>query len=90
MYQAINTKYFGPTNTRGSKIIATSASGHRHTMACAYENHEHIRAAQALAEKLGWQGRWAGGATKEGYCFVCIAEGAANGFFVTPESATAA
>lgn len=54
--QAILTKYFGPTNSRGSRIKAQCAAGsitigYPHElsgMAC------HAKAAKALVEKLGW------------------------------------
>jgi hypothetical protein len=73
MRQSISTKYHGPTNTRGSKVIATSASGHRLSLEWddALNNDEnHTAAAMALANKLQWTGAWHGGATKTGYCFV--------------------
>jgi len=77
--QAIETKYFGATNTRGSRIIATTGSGH-HKLAIPYP-HElsgeacHAAAAEALATKLGWlKGRkLIGGETRKGYCFVLVA-----------------
>lgn len=82
MRQSISTKYVGPTNTRGSRVIATSASGHR--MIVEWDdainidaNHE--AAAFALVSKLQWCGSWVGGATKDGFCFVCT-DG--NGFTI--------
>ncbi|RPJ32014.1 MAG: hypothetical protein EHM17_07525 [Verrucomicrobiaceae bacterium] len=54
--QAIQTKYFGPTNTKGSRIKATCAAG---SLTIDYP-HElsgqacHRKAAEALAAKLGW------------------------------------
>lgn len=55
--QAIQTKYLGPTNTRGSRIKATCASG---SLTIGYP-HElgqgqpaHRKAAEALIAKLGW------------------------------------
>lgn len=57
--QAIQTKYFGPTNTKGSRIKATCAAG---SITIGYP-HEvehgqpaHRKAAEALAAKLGWVG----------------------------------
>lgn len=50
--QAIQTKYLGPTNTRGSRIKATCAAG---TLAIQYEDEKsHRKAAEALAAKLNW------------------------------------
>lgn len=71
--QGITTRFVGPTNYRGPRIIARSASGHRMTVPWdhaldVYENH--AAAALALASKLEWHGRWVGGATREGYAFV--------------------
>ena len=53
---AIQTRYFGPTNTRGARIKATCETGsitidYPHElsgMAC------HAKAAKALVVKLGW------------------------------------
>lgn len=75
MRQAISTKYIGPTNTRGSRVKATSASGHTLTLAWADEldvDANHRYAAGELATKLQWAGTWHGGATEAGYCFVCV------------------
>lgn len=73
MRQSISTKYVGPTNFRGSRIIATSASGHRVTVDYAHEMNvemNHRSAAHKLAADLSWTGEWVGGATKDGYVFV--------------------
>lgn len=54
--QAIQTKYFGPTNTKGARIKATCAAG---SLTIPYP-HElsgqavHRKAAEALVAKLGW------------------------------------
>lgn len=83
MYQAITTRFLGPTNYRGSRYKATCAAGSITITAddrLDYtENHK--RAAQALINKLGWfhnpdrgdrDGQWFGGAIhKGGYAFVC-------------------
>lgn len=73
MRQAIVTKYHGPTNTRGSRISATTESGIRHYYPYQYElNSEgnHADAAQKMAEHMGWDGTWRGGAIPGGYAFV--------------------
>ena len=77
--QAIETRYLGPTNTKGGRIKATAWAGsvtvpYDHALN-ADANH---RAAQlALRHKLGWQGKFAqGGNVKgDGYVFVNV-EGA--------------
>ena len=56
--QAIQTKYFGPGNVRGSRIVATCAAkritvGYLHELNVE-ENHFH--AAESLRLVLGWQG----------------------------------
>ena len=75
--QAIQCKYFGPTNSKGSRIKATCAAG---SVTIAYP-HElsgqavYRAAAEALADKLGWNtgnyGAMLGGCLPDGsYCFV--------------------
>lgn len=71
--QAICTKYVGPTNSRGARIIAESGSGQRVAISYPYElsgEAVHKAAAVALMKKLGWKYRIVGGSTKTGYCFV--------------------
>lgn len=74
MYQAIVTKYLGPTNVRGSRVKAKAEAGSIILSwdDCLNSDQNHIRAAKALAEKFGWRGHWYGGAlpNNEGYCFV--------------------
>ena len=75
--QAIQTKYIGPTNTRGSRIKAWCAAG---SITISYP-HElsgqacYRAAAELLANKLGWNtshyGAMLGGCLPDGsYCFV--------------------
>lgn len=54
--QAIVTKYFGPTNSRGSRIKAQCDAG---SITIAYPSELsgmdcHAAAAKALVDKLGW------------------------------------
>ena len=79
MFQAIVTKYHGPTNVRGSRISARADAGR---VIVSYDHAldisgNHKAAAQALADKLGWTEAkgypaLAGGALpgNAGYCFV--------------------
>lgn len=74
MYQAIITKYLGPTNTRGSRISAKAAAGR---VSVPYDHAlniegNHTAAAQALADKMGWKGALVGGGVPDGsgYAFV--------------------
>ena len=74
MYQAIQTKFLGPTNTLGARVKETTESGFTVTVdwdhaRCVEENH--AAAAEALARKLEWNGQWIGGALPgSGYAFV--------------------
>lgn len=82
--QAIETRYFGPTNTRGARIKATTASGISRTVPYDHaENSEgaHWQAAKALAEQLGWAGYWAAFTIKsnaKGYVFARVMNTGAN------------
>lgn len=68
MRQAIQTRYHGPTNTRGARISATAQAGriYVHYDHALEINENHTRAAEALAWKYGWTGNWYGGATPDG------------------------
>ena len=71
--KAIMTKYKGPTDTRGSRIIASDCDGNRISIGYPYElsgEAVHRKAAEALRDKMGWTGELNGGAVKSGYCFV--------------------
>lgn len=72
--QAIQTKYHGPTDTKGSKITARAEAGrvtvpYDHALN-GQENHR--EAARALVAKLGWTGSYHGGALPDGsYAWTC-------------------
>lgn len=72
--QAIVTKFLGPTNVRGSRIKAKAAAG---SVIIPYDHalnieHNHAKAAEALAIKFGWSGFYVQGGMPDdsGYCFV--------------------
>jgi hypothetical protein len=73
--QAIQTRYFGPTNTKGARIKAWAAAGSI-TISYPYElsgQAVHRKAAEALVKKLGWDelANLLGGCLPNGdYCFV--------------------
>lgn len=72
MRQAIQTTYRGPTDHRGSRIIARCDAGRvvvpwDHAIGVG-ENHE--AAARALASKLGWAWDHVGGGIGNGYVWV--------------------
>jgi hypothetical protein len=77
MRQAIQTKFFGPTNTRGARVKASAQVG---SVVIPYDyslfgqERAHAEAAKRLAARYGWGGRWFGGANADGkgYTFVCV------------------
>jgi hypothetical protein len=84
MYCAITTKYFGPTNSRGSRVKAKCDAGSV-TVAWNYSlgiPGNHRAAAKALADKMGRTGAWVGGSIGEGYAFVLGTVYPSDGFTV--------
>lgn len=80
IFQAIITKYIGPSNVRGSRVKATAAAGSvtLHWDDSLNSDANHRRAARALAEKLKWAGHWFCGGLPDnwrggnGYCYVQV------------------
>jgi hypothetical protein len=71
--KAIQTKYIGPTNFRGSRIKASDGDKNSITISYPYElsgEDVHRKAAEALRDKMGWTGNLIGGGLKNGYVFV--------------------
>jgi hypothetical protein len=75
-YQAIETKYLGPTNCRGARVKARAQAG---SVTVCWDNaldpfENHRAAAMALAKRWGWSGRWAAGGrpNDSGYVFVRV------------------
>ena len=75
-HQALTTKYFGPSNVRGSRIrvkcqAKTKFYDWDHAVGTA-ENHRN--AARALLADLRWSGEWAPGGlpSEDGDVFVCV------------------
>lgn len=71
--QSIDTRYVGPTNNRGSRVIATTPSGHRLIRHWEYGigiEANHYAAAKALQAKLDWEPIVAGGSTKAGFVWL--------------------
>lgn len=55
--QAITTKYIGPTNTKGSRVKATTESGVSITLSwdsSLNSDENHVRAAKRLCSKMDW------------------------------------
>lgn len=73
--QAIVTKYLGPTNKRGARVKATSASGQSLTIPWRSELDEELNhriAAENLRDKLQWKGKLVSGELKSGFVFVFV------------------
>ena len=73
VYQSIETHWVGPTNTRGSRVVATTPHGtrlvHHWDYSLGFEGN-HYAAAEALRAKLDWPAIKAGGSTKRGFAWV--------------------
>lgn len=62
--KAIRTKYTGPTDTRGARIIASTEDRNRCSIPYPHELNQteaHAFAARTLCEKMGWDGEMVGG-----------------------------
>ena len=74
MYQAIQTKFHGPTNTRPARVSARADAG-AITLSWDYalgDRDNHKAAAVALARRYGWPEDMVGGSLLgSGYAFVC-------------------
>lgn len=71
--KAIITKYFGPTNTRGSRIKATDGDRCSITIPYPHEldsEEAHRKAAEALRDKMKWKGELIAGWIKNDCVFV--------------------
>lgn len=73
--KAIETHYLGPTNTKGTRIVAHDGDNNRIVVdytATLTLTESYRAAAEALCNKMGWKGELVGGATKRGYTFVFV------------------
>lgn len=66
--QAIQTKFMGPTDTKGARIKAKALAGQ---VTISWDHAQsveanHARAAIALAKRMGWEGRMIGGCSVDG------------------------
>lgn len=67
-FQAIVTRYHGAGNVKGSRVKATAAAG---SVTLQWDDglqadQNHIAAAQALARKFGWRGKYFMGGMPDG------------------------
>lgn len=94
MYQAIETRFYGPTNHRPARVRAKCAAGvHWHEWDYSQSAAlNHRDAAFALAATLGWDGRWRGGSGPDetGYFWVLEAPNHRSTFNVHPVYSTLA
>lgn len=78
--QAIITKFYGPTNSKGARIKAECAAG-KVFVPYSYEYNTqdaHWQAAKALIVKMGWQewdGKWVCGGSIDASGFVFVNDG---------------
>ena len=73
--KAIRTKYKGPTDYKGSRIIASDEDGNRITISYddALDSEDaHRKGAEALCAKMGWAGEMACGSLGDSYVFVFL------------------
>ncbi len=74
-YQAIETKYLGPTDTKGSRVKASTESGQSRIIPwddARDSETNHRIGAIALCHKMQWSGHLVGGAVKRGYVWVFL------------------
>jgi hypothetical protein len=73
--KAISTRYIGPTNTRGARLVASDGDGNRCTIPYPMNLSGaavHASAALALCQKKAWSGELIAATTAEGYVFVWV------------------
>ena len=73
--QSITTRTLPATNTKPTRVVATTASGLKHTAPLDHDislHNAHWQVAAHLAAKLNWNGEWIQGATSDGYVFVLL------------------
>ena len=75
--KAIETRYIGPSNTRGARMVADDGAGNRVTIPYDYavsRDQVHADACRALLDKMKWQGELISGSTRRGMVWVFIDE----------------
>lgn len=71
--RAILTRYYGATNTRGARIVASAGDRVRLSVPYEHAGHPHTAAAVALCRKMKWTGELtAGQLPNGGYVFVFV------------------
>ena len=77
--KAIEVKYKGPTDKRGSRIIASDCDGNKLVVSTNDERINRLNfdkqceiVANMFKDKMAWSGNLAGGWLKKGYVFVFV------------------
>ena len=73
--KAIETHYLGPTDRKGSRLVASDGDGNRVTIPYPSDldpEAAHLKAALALKLKMDWKGRLMQGSTRTGYAFIFV------------------
>ena len=73
--KAITTRYLGPTNYRGSRIVASDEDGHRAFVSYLCErslDQNHDAAAISLCKKMAWYGTLVRGRIEHGNVYVFV------------------
>ncbi len=73
--KSIETHFLGPTDRRGSRLVASDGESNRITIPYPGEldtEAAHTKAAEALKAKMGWGGDLLCGSTRTGYSFVFV------------------
>ena len=73
--KAICTRYSGPTDHRGSRIVAYDSDNNRVSLSWddgLNSDENHRKAAYALRDKMGWQGELIDGSTRDGRVWVFL------------------
>ena len=75
--QAIRTKILSATNTKPTRIKATSCGGASVTLSCSsIDGDQHEAAVRALCAKLNWKGKMVmGGLSPNGDCVAVLVTG---------------
>jgi len=71
----IITRYVGPSNVRGARIIADAGDGRRVTVSYDHllsTDDAHAAAAIALCAKMGWDGELIAGGLSRGHAFIFV------------------
>ena len=78
--QAIRTRYYGPTNTRGSRLVAKCEAG---TFSMSYDHNltdaqNHATCAARFMAKLGWNWVYVGGVFDGDYYWSPVCDNAVD------------